>query len=83
MQSQSGGRTGPAGIPRISIAAFITALAGIPFFGAVTGLVAMLLGCLALGAPPAGTKRRGTVLAVFGIVHALILIWFRGRALRA
>jgi hypothetical protein len=25
----------------------------------------------------------GLRLAVFGIVHALILIWFRGRALRA
>ena len=33
---------------RLALAAFLTALAGIPFFGAVTGVVAILLGCLAL-----------------------------------
>jgi S1-C subfamily serine protease len=55
---------------RLALAAFLTALAGIPFFGAVTGLVAILLGCLAL--PAQGSKQRGKGLAVTAILLGLV-----------
>jgi hypothetical protein len=51
---------------RLAIASLVTALAGIPFFGVVTGLVAIGLGCFALVVgPDRGTK--GTGLAVAGL----------------
>lgn len=63
-------RAAPAGVHRGAVAAFICALAGIPIFGLVTGLVAILLGSLAVGA----TRRsgqRGTGWAVAGILLGL------------
>src|SRR5437868_1598101 len=42
----------PVSLPRtnrLALAAFVVALAGIPLFGVLTGLVAILLGSLALG----------------------------------
>jgi S1-C subfamily serine protease len=54
----------------LAIAAFVVALAGIPLFGIVTGLVAVLLGSLALGGID-HTRRRGTGLAVTGILLGL------------
>ena len=48
----------------------IVAVAGIPLFGAVTGLIAILLGSLALGGIH-HTRQRGTGLAVTGIVLGL------------
>ena len=55
---------------RLAIAAVIVGVAGIPLFGAVTGLVAILLGSLALGGIH-HTRERGTGLAVTGIVLGL------------
>ena len=51
---------------RLAIAAFVVALAGIPLFGIVTGLIALLLGCLALTGRYS-FKRRGFPLAVMAI----------------
>lgn len=61
----------PAGrLNRLALAAFITALAGIPLFGVVTGLVAILLGSLALGT--LRTKaQRGLGFALTGILLGL------------
>lgn len=55
---------------RLALAAFITALAGIPFFGVVTGVVAILLGCLALSRVQAA-KQRGAVLSTAAIILGL------------
>jgi S1-C subfamily serine protease len=55
---------------RLAIAAFVCALAGIPFFGAVTGLVAILLGSLALGAIRS-SPQRGLGLALGGVLLGL------------
>jgi hypothetical protein len=54
---------------RLAWASFVTALAGIPLFGVLTGLVAILLGCVAVGRGPAG--RRGAGLALAGILLGL------------
>jgi S1-C subfamily serine protease len=55
-------------ISRLALASFITALAGIPLFGAVTGLVAIVLACLAL----AGLQgKKGLVFSVLGLVIGL------------
>jgi hypothetical protein len=53
-----------------AIAALIVGLAGIPLFGLLTGLIAILLGSLALGGIH-HTRRRGTGLAVTGILLGL------------
>ena len=45
-------------------------LAGIPFFGLLTGLVAVVLGCLALGTLQKSSQR-GLVLAVLGVLLGL------------
>src|SRR5262249_33853221 len=50
--------------------ALLTALAGIPFFGALTGLVAILLGSLALG-QIRHTRQHGTGLALAGVLLGL------------
>jgi S1-C subfamily serine protease len=60
----------PVGWSRLAIAALIVAVAGIPLFGVVTGLVAVLLGSLALGGIH-HTRRRGTGLAVTAILLGL------------
>jgi hypothetical protein len=54
----------------LAIVAFIVAVAGIPLFGIVTGLIAILLGSLALGGIH-HSRRRGTGLAVTGIILGL------------
>jgi S1-C subfamily serine protease len=55
---------------RLAIASLVCAIAGIPLFGAVTGLVAVVLGSLALGAIRT-SRQRGTVLAVIGVLGGL------------
>ena len=61
---------------RTGIAAFVTALAGIPFFGPITGLAAVVMGSLAIGTMKTHGQR-GLTLAVGGIVLGLIdvLVW--------
>ena len=54
------------GTSRLAIASLICGLAGIPLFGLVTGLVAILLAVLALSAIQAGAQR-GTWLAISGL----------------
>lgn len=54
---------------RCTIAAFVVAILGIPLFGIITGLVAMLLGVIALvGRRP---RQRGAVLASLAILIGL------------
>ncbi len=55
---------------RLAIAAVIVGAAGIPLFGVVTGLIAILLGSLALGGIH-HTRQRGAGLAVTGILLGL------------
>jgi S1-C subfamily serine protease len=54
----------------LAIAAFITAVIGIPLFGVLTGLVAIVLGSLALGALRT-SNQRGTGLAFTGVLLGL------------
>jgi S1-C subfamily serine protease len=56
---------------RLAVAALICAVLGIPFFGAVTGLVAILLGSLALG-EISKTHRKGSGLAAAGVILGLV-----------
>jgi Trypsin-like peptidase domain/Prokaryotic RING finger family 1/Domain of unknown function (DUF4190) len=57
-------------LSRLALASMITAIAGIPLFGALTGLVAVLLGAIALGT--IGTNRqRGVVMASVGVLLGL------------
>lgn len=56
---------------RNAIAALICAIAGIPFFGLLTGAVAIVLGAIALG-PITARKRRGVWLAATGILLGLV-----------
>jgi hypothetical protein len=58
--------SGPRRFNRLAIAAFLTALAGIPLFGLLTGLVATVLGSIALGAIRQ-TRQRGIVLALTSV----------------
>jgi S1-C subfamily serine protease len=51
----------------LAIAALLCGVAGIPFFGVVTGLVAILLAALALGAIR-GTPQKGIGLAISGLM---------------
>jgi S1-C subfamily serine protease len=59
------------GISGLAIASFICALAGIPLFGVLTGLVAILLGVLALGAIRS-TAQRGLGLALSGLLLGIV-----------
>ena len=73
------------GWSRLAIASLIVAVAGIVLFGLVTGLVAVLLGSLAVSGIQ-HTRRRGTGLAVTAILLGLadtvgwifLLAWFYG-----
>jgi hypothetical protein len=58
-------------ISRLAIASLVCAIAGIPLFGLVTGLVAVLLGVLALGSIHSGA-RRGIGLAVPGLLLGVL-----------
>ena len=51
----------------VAIAALVVAVAGIPLFGLVTGVVAVILGCIAL-ARKSRSSQRGAGLAIGGIV---------------
>jgi Prokaryotic RING finger family 1/Domain of unknown function (DUF4190) len=68
------GWTAPAPEPtrtsRLAIAAFVCALAGIPLFGLITGMLAIVLGSLAL-VNVVGTRLRGTSWAIAGIALGL------------
>ena len=55
----------------LAIASFICALAGIPLFGIITGLVAVVLAVIALGAIRA-TSQRGLGLALAGLLLGLV-----------
>lgn len=65
-----GPSNGPRRWSRLAISALVVAVLGIPLFGLVTGLVAIVLGCIAL----AGHSRRwkGAGLAVAGILLGVI-----------
>lgn len=57
---------GPRRFNRLAIAAFVTALAGIFLFGLLTGVVATILGSIALGSIRQ-TRQRGIVLALTSV----------------
>src|SRR4051794_8462463 len=54
---------------RVAVGAFILALIGIPLFGLITGLFAMVVGCIALVGHAHG--RKGMLLAVAAVVIGL------------
>ncbi len=60
-----------AGFSRLAIASLVCALAGIPLFGAITGLVAILLAVIALGAIRT-TQQRGLALALSGLLLGIV-----------
>ena len=60
----------PEGTNRLAIASLICAVAGIPLFGLVTGLVAIGLGVAALGSIRQ-TTQKGLALAVSGVLLGL------------
>jgi len=76
----------PRRTSRLAIASLITALLGVPFFGLVTGLVAIILGGLAAGGIRT-SRLKGTPLAVAGILLGIldvlgwtaVLIYFLAR----
>lgn len=57
---------------KLAIWAFIISLVGIPLFGLVTGMVAMILACIALVAHPA--HKKGLALAVSGLLIGFLEI---------
>jgi S1-C subfamily serine protease len=60
-----------SGVSRLAIASLVCALAGIPLFGAITGLVAILLAVLALSSIRV-TGQRGLGLALSGVLLGVI-----------
>ena len=63
--------TAPAGANKLAIASLVCGLAGIPLFGLITGLVAVLLGVLALSAIRASSQR-GIGLALAGLILGIV-----------
>jgi len=59
------------GVSRLAIASLVCALAGIPLFGVITGLVAILLAVLALSSIRA-TGQRGLGLALSGLLLGVV-----------
>ncbi len=55
---------------RTAVWAFVLAVLGIPLFGLITGIVAMIVGCLALVSH--ASNRKGVSLAVLGILLGLV-----------
>jgi len=55
---------------RTAVASIIVAIAGIPLFGLVTGIVAAVLGCIALAGH--SNRWKGSMLAVAGIVLGIL-----------
>ncbi len=60
----------PTGVNGLAIASFVCALAGIPLFGIITGLVAIVLAVIALGGIRK-TLQRGLGLALSGLILGL------------
>lgn len=62
-------------VSRLAIAALVVAVLGIVAFGLVTGMVAVVLGCVAIGT--LGRNRRGGGLALAGIVLGVadVVVW--------
>ncbi|TWT87160.1 putative serine protease HhoB precursor [Pseudobythopirellula maris] len=73
-------RSARDGWNRTAIWAFVVALLGVPLFGLVTGLIAIVVACIALVGHVSG--RRGAGLAVFAIVLGLadVVGWSVGLA---
>jgi S1-C subfamily serine protease len=63
--------TAPSGVNKLAIASLICSLAGIPLFGLITGLVAVLLGVLALSAIRVSAQR-GLGLALAGLILGIV-----------
>jgi Domain of unknown function (DUF4190) len=63
--------TAPSGVNKLAIASLICGLAGIPLFGLITGLVAVVLGVLALSAIRASAQR-GLGLALAGLILGIV-----------
>ena len=61
----------PRGRSRMAVASLVTAVLGIPLFGVVTGLVAILLGSMALGGI-SRSRKRGTWIAVSGVLLGVL-----------
>jgi S1-C subfamily serine protease len=61
----------PAGVNKLAIAALICGIAGIPFFGLITGLVAVFLAVFAL-ASIRETAQRGLALALAGLILGIV-----------
>jgi S1-C subfamily serine protease len=61
----------PAGVNKLAIASLVCGLAGIPLFGLITGLVAVLLGVLALSAIRVSSQR-GLSLALAGLILGIV-----------
>jgi hypothetical protein len=61
----------PSRLNALAIASFIVAIAGIPFFGIITGLVAVMLGVFALSAIRS-TAQRGLGLALGGLCLGIV-----------
>jgi hypothetical protein len=66
---------------KLAIWSFVIAIAGIPLFGIVTGLLALILGCTALSAM-AGTRLKGAPWAVSAVLIGLfdMVLWIGGLA---
>ena len=62
--------TGPKRWNRLAIASLVIAILGIPLFGLITGLIAIVVGCLALSGHTLQWK--GAAMAVAGIVLGVI-----------
>jgi S1-C subfamily serine protease len=61
----------PAAVNKLAIASLVCGLAGIPLFGLITGLVAVVLGVLALSAIRASSQR-GIGLALAGLILGIV-----------
>jgi len=68
--SRADDRTTKLPVNSLAVASIIVAVAGIPLFGAVTGLAAIALGSVAIGTIQRG-RQRGTGFAVSGILLGL------------
>jgi S1-C subfamily serine protease len=62
---------GPARFNRVAIASLVCAVAGIPLFGVITGLVAVVLAAIALGAIRTNHER-GLALALSGLFLGIV-----------
>jgi S1-C subfamily serine protease len=62
---------GPRRFKKLAVLSLVLAILGIPLFGIVTGLVAIILGSIALGSINS-SRERGTACAVLGILIGLV-----------